>query len=69
VAAQSFSGSAKRGAALSAEVEAGMLTVTHLGLALPEVPFRGAKGRDYGAEGIAVAMESYLTTKFVTHAT
>jgi succinate-semialdehyde dehydrogenase / glutarate-semialdehyde dehydrogenase len=69
LAAYAFSGSAKRVATLSAEIEAGMLTVNHLGLALPEVPFGGVKDSGYGAEGGTEAMESYLTTKFVTHAT
>jgi succinate-semialdehyde dehydrogenase/glutarate-semialdehyde dehydrogenase len=69
LAAYAFSRSAKRVAALSAEVEAGMLTVNHLGLALPEVPFGGLKDSGYGAEGGTEAMESYLVTKFVTHAT
>ena len=69
LAAYAFSGSANRIATLSAEIEAGMLTVNHLGLALPEVPFGGVKDSGYGAEGGTEAMESYLTTKFVTHAT
>jgi succinate-semialdehyde dehydrogenase/glutarate-semialdehyde dehydrogenase len=37
--AYAFSSSAKRVAELEAGVEAGMMTMNHLGLALPEVPF------------------------------
>jgi succinate-semialdehyde dehydrogenase / glutarate-semialdehyde dehydrogenase len=46
-----------------------MLTVNPLGLALQEVPFGGVKDSGYGAEEGTEAMESYLVTKFVTHAT
>ncbi|MGI6247484.1 MAG: NAD-dependent succinate-semialdehyde dehydrogenase [Pseudochelatococcus sp.] len=51
---------------LSAEVEAGMLTINHLGLALPEVPFGGIKDSGYGTEGGSAAVEPYLETRFVT---
>ena len=43
-----------------------MLTMNHLGLALPEVPFGGIKDSGYGSEGGSEAIESYLNTKFVT---
>ncbi|KFI26794.1 NAD-dependent succinate-semialdehyde dehydrogenase [Paenirhodobacter enshiensis] len=52
--------------ALAARVEAGMLTINHLGLALPEVPFGGMKDSGYGTEGGSEAVEAYLDTKFVT---
>lgn len=67
LAAYAFSRSAKTVATLSAEVETGMMTVNHIGLALPEVPFGGVKESGYGLEGGTEAMESYLVTKFLTH--
>ncbi|HVY99808.1 MAG TPA: NAD-dependent succinate-semialdehyde dehydrogenase [Dongiaceae bacterium] len=54
-------------AAVSSGVEAGMLTINHLGLALPETPFGGVKDSGYGSEGGTEAMEAYFATKFVTH--
>ena len=51
---------------LGAEIEAGMLTISHLGLALPEVPFGGMKDSGYGTEGGSEAIEAYLETRFVT---
>ncbi len=69
LAAYAFSRSAKTVAALSDRVETGMLTVNHLGLALPETPFGGVKDSGYGSEGGTEAMEPYFATKFVTHST
>lgn len=51
---------------LGREVETGMLTINHLGLALPEVPFGGIKDSGYGTEGGSEAVEAYLETRFVT---
>lgn len=67
LAAYAFSRSAKRVADLAAEVEAGMMTVNHLGLALPEVPFGGVKESGYGVEGGTEAMDAYLVTNFLSH--
>ena len=50
----------------SCEVESGMLTVNHVGLALPEVPFGGIQDSGYGTEGGSDAVEPYLETRFVT---
>lgn len=69
LSAYAFSRSANIVGALSDRVETGMLTVNHLGLALPETPFGGVKDSGYGSEGGTEAMESYFVTKFVTHAT
>ncbi|GGO34521.1 NAD-dependent succinate-semialdehyde dehydrogenase [Gemmobacter aquaticus] len=51
---------------LGAEVEAGMLSINHLGLALPEVPFGGTKDSGHGTEGGAEALDAYLETRLVT---
>ncbi len=51
---------------LGTEVEAGMVSINHLGLALPEVPFGGMKESGYGTEGGSEALSSYLETRLVT---
>ncbi|MBI0535319.1 NAD-dependent succinate-semialdehyde dehydrogenase [Roseomonas sp. KE2513] len=66
LASYAFTGSAGTAQALGARVETGMMTINHLGLALPEVPFGGVKDSGYGSEGGSEAIEAYLVTKFVT---
>jgi succinate-semialdehyde dehydrogenase/glutarate-semialdehyde dehydrogenase len=68
LAAYAFTSSAKTANAIAAQVETGMMTINHLGLALPEVPFGGIKDSGYGSEGGSEAIESYLNTKFVSQA-
>jgi succinate-semialdehyde dehydrogenase/glutarate-semialdehyde dehydrogenase len=68
LAAYAFTRSAKTANAVAARVESGMMTINHLGLALPEVPFGGMKDSGYGSEGGSEAIEAYLNTKFVTQA-
>lgn len=43
-----------------------MLTINHLGLALPEVPFGGLGDSGHGTEGGSEAVEAYLDTRFVS---
>ncbi|MBB2205247.1 NAD-dependent succinate-semialdehyde dehydrogenase [Gluconacetobacter takamatsuzukensis] len=66
LAAYAFTGAAPTAARLRDEVRAGMLTVNHLGLALPEVPFGGIGDSGYGSEGGSEALDAYLDTRFVT---
>jgi succinate-semialdehyde dehydrogenase/glutarate-semialdehyde dehydrogenase len=68
LASYAFTRSAKTANAIAAKVETGMMTINHLGLALPEVPFGGVKDSGYGSEGGTEAIEAYLNTKFVTQA-
>ncbi|WP_419896967.1 NAD-dependent succinate-semialdehyde dehydrogenase [Roseomonas sp. USHLN139] len=68
LAAYAFTRSAKTANAIASQVETGMMTINHLGLALPEVPFGGTKDSGYGSEGGSEAIEAYLITKFVTQA-
>jgi succinate-semialdehyde dehydrogenase/glutarate-semialdehyde dehydrogenase len=68
LAAYAYTRSAKTAAALSQDVESGMLSINHHGLSLPEVPFGGTKDSGYGSEGGLEAIEGYLSTKFVTQA-
>ncbi len=68
LAAYACTQSAKTANAIAAQVESGMMTINHLGLALPEVPFGGVKDSGYGSEGGTEAIEAYLNTKFVSQA-
>jgi succinate-semialdehyde dehydrogenase/glutarate-semialdehyde dehydrogenase len=68
LASYAFTRSAKTANAIASAVEAGMMTINHMGLALPEVPFGGVKDSGYGSEGGSEAIEAYLNTKFVTQA-
>ncbi len=68
LASYAYTGSAKTATAVAAAVEAGMMSINHHGLALPEVPFGGVKDSGYGSEGGLEAIEAYLNTKFVTQA-
>ena len=54
--------------AIGSDIESGMVSINHHGLALPEVPFGGIKDSGYGSEGGLEAIEGYLNTKFVTQA-
>lgn len=67
LAAYAFTRSADSAARISSGVRSGMVSINHLGLALPEVPFGGINDSGYGTEGGAEALEPYLNTKFVTH--
>lgn len=68
LASYAYTRSAKTANAIAAAVEAGMMSINHHGLALPEVPFGGVKDSGYGSEGGLEAIEGYLNTKFVTQA-
>jgi succinate-semialdehyde dehydrogenase/glutarate-semialdehyde dehydrogenase len=68
LASYAYTRSAKTAQAIAASVEAGMMSINHHGLALPEVPFGGVKDSGYGSEGGLEAIEAYLNFKFVTQA-
>jgi succinate-semialdehyde dehydrogenase/glutarate-semialdehyde dehydrogenase len=68
LASYAYTSSSKTATAVAAAVEAGMMSINHHGLALPEVPFGGIKDSGYGSEGGLEAIEAYLNTKFVTQA-
>ncbi|QOH70644.1 NAD-dependent succinate-semialdehyde dehydrogenase [Pseudomonas putida] len=51
---------------LTQGVEAGMLSINHLGLALPETPYGGIKDSGHGSEGGSEALDGYLHTHFVS---
>ncbi|WP_201829737.1 NAD-dependent succinate-semialdehyde dehydrogenase [Microvirga zambiensis] len=66
LASYAFTGSTDTAHQLGTRVEAGMTTINHNGLALPELPFGGIKDSGYGSEGGSDAVEPYLVTKLVT---
>jgi succinate-semialdehyde dehydrogenase/glutarate-semialdehyde dehydrogenase len=68
LAAYAYTRSGKVAASLGQDIESGMVSINHHGLALPEVPFGGMKDSGYGSEGGLEAIEGYLNTKFVTTA-
>jgi len=51
---------------LSTGLAAGMVSVNHLGLALPETPFGGINDSGMGSEGGLETFDGYLNTKFIT---
>jgi succinate-semialdehyde dehydrogenase/glutarate-semialdehyde dehydrogenase len=68
LAAYAWTRSVKTANAIASSVETGMITINHLGLALPEVPFGGVKDSGYGSEGGSEAIEPYLNPKFISQA-
>lgn len=66
LAAYAFTGSASAMDRLSNGIESGMVTINHIGLAVPEAHFGGIKDSGYGSEGGSEAIEAYLKPKFVT---
>ena len=66
LAAYAYTTSAKTSTALGRDIQSGMVSVNHHGLALPELPFGGIKDSGYGSEGGTEAMDSYFNPKLVT---
>jgi succinate-semialdehyde dehydrogenase/glutarate-semialdehyde dehydrogenase len=66
LAAFAFTQSSETATRLGNSVEAGMVSINHLGLALPEIPFGGIRDSGHGTEGGSEALEAYLDTRLVT---
>lgn len=66
LASYAFTGTADVAHRLRRDIEAGMLTINHNGIGLPETPFGGIKDSGFGSEGGVEAIEPYLVTKFVS---
>jgi succinate-semialdehyde dehydrogenase/glutarate-semialdehyde dehydrogenase len=43
-----------------------MVSINHLGLALPEIPFGGVKESGHGSEGGKEGLDAFLTPKLIT---
>jgi succinate-semialdehyde dehydrogenase/glutarate-semialdehyde dehydrogenase len=67
LAAYGFTDSAATAERLSAELEAGILSVNHCGGSVHEAPSGGVKDSGYGREGGPEALDAYLVTKRVSH--
>jgi succinate-semialdehyde dehydrogenase/glutarate-semialdehyde dehydrogenase len=69
LAAYAYTGSARTAAAVSADLESGMVSINQAPLGFPEVPFGGIKSSGHGSEGGSEAMEGWLVTKFTAENT
>jgi succinate-semialdehyde dehydrogenase/glutarate-semialdehyde dehydrogenase len=68
LASYAYTRSTKTASDVGAAIEAGMLSINHHGIALPETPFGGIKDSGYGSEGGSEGLDGYLNTKFITQA-
>jgi succinate-semialdehyde dehydrogenase/glutarate-semialdehyde dehydrogenase len=68
LAAYAYTRSAHTANRMANEVEAGMMSINHHGLALAETPFGGTKDSGYGSEGGIEGLDAYMGTKFVSQA-
>lgn len=66
LAAYACSTSVARTMRLAYEIEAGMVSINHFGLAAPETPFGGVKDSGYGSEGGVEGLQAYLVPKFIS---
>ncbi len=66
LASYAFTTSSRNAHAISTALEAGMVAINHLGMALAEMPFGGIKDSGAGSEGGNESFDGYLNTKFVT---
>jgi succinate-semialdehyde dehydrogenase/glutarate-semialdehyde dehydrogenase len=64
--AYAFTRSLRIAAALADALDCGMVSINHLGLALPEIPFGGVKESGHGSEGGKEGLDAYLTPKLIT---
>src|SRR5215475_9683173 len=67
LASYAFTKDSKTAAKAADAIEAGMLTINHFGIALPETPFGGVKDSGFGHEGGTEGLQVYLQSKFVSH--
>ena len=67
LAAYAFTSSPKTAAAVSSQLQSGMVGINHFAVSIAEAPFGGIRESGYGSEGGIEGLEAYLNTKFVTH--
>jgi succinate-semialdehyde dehydrogenase/glutarate-semialdehyde dehydrogenase len=67
LASYAFTKDAKTAGKVADAIEAGMITINHMGLALPETPFGGTKDSGFGHEGGVEGLQVYMQPKFVSH--
>ncbi|MFM6989710.1 MAG: NAD-dependent succinate-semialdehyde dehydrogenase [Rhodoferax sp.] len=66
LASYAFTTSTKNANLIANGLQAGMVSINHIGLALAETPFGGIKDSGIGSEGGSETFDGYLNTKFVT---
>ena len=66
LAAYAFTTSSKTSTAIGNALEAGMVSINHFGISLPELPFGGIKDSGMGSEGGFETFDGYLNTKLIT---
>ena len=62
-----FTKDGKTAAKVADALDAGMVSINHFGIALPETPFGGIKDSSFGHEGGIEGLQAYLSAKFVSH--
>lgn len=66
LAAFAFTRSFATAEKLSTELESGMISINHFGIAAPETPFGGLKESGLGSEGGSEGIEAFVATKFTS---
>ncbi len=66
LASYAFTHDSRIATKVSNELDQGMVSINHFGIALPETPFGGIKDSGYGHEGGIEGLNAYLQTKFVS---
>jgi succinate-semialdehyde dehydrogenase / glutarate-semialdehyde dehydrogenase len=61
-----FTNSLERADRVAGQLQSGMVSINHFGLALAETPFGGINDSGYGSEGGSETFDGYLNTKFVS---
>jgi succinate-semialdehyde dehydrogenase/glutarate-semialdehyde dehydrogenase len=67
LASYAFTKDTKLATRVADALDHGMVTINHLGLALPETPFGGVKDSGYGHEGGVEGLMAFMQAKFVSH--
>ena len=68
LASYAWTRSARTAQQIGGALQAGMVSINHLGFGMPETPFGGVKDSGYGSEGGTEALEAYLNPKFISQA-
>jgi succinate-semialdehyde dehydrogenase / glutarate-semialdehyde dehydrogenase len=66
LASYAFTKDARTATKVADALDAGMVSINHFGIALPETPFGGIKDSGFGHEGGIEGLQAYLSAKFVS---
>jgi succinate-semialdehyde dehydrogenase/glutarate-semialdehyde dehydrogenase len=67
LASYAFTKNAHTATKVADALDAGMVSINHHGLAMPETPFGGVKDSGFGHEGGIEGLQVYMVAKFVSH--